>query len=200
MKKTTIITLTTSMLLAVGAAEAAGDEDAGKARSALCAACHGADGSGTDFGPAVTGSEMSTNEILDIIAKTHLSIGQEATAVGVCFALRGSDYMATTHRGHGHCLAKGAEVDLMFAELLGKPESYVMIAIKPGTPLTFAGSDEPAAFVRLKSIGLPKERCTEFSEKICGFVEQELEVPPTRVFIDFKDLEREMFGWNGKTF
>ena len=85
-------------------------------------------------------------------------------------------------------------------ELLSKPESYVMIAIKPATPLIFAGSVEPAAFVRLKSIGLPKGRCAEFSEKICGFVEQELEVPPNRVFIDFKDLERDMFGWNGKTF
>ncbi len=86
------------------------------------------------------------------------------------------------------------------AELLGKPESYVMIAIKPGTPLIFAGSDEPAAFVRLKSIGLPKERSTDFSEKICGFVQQELKVPPNRIFIDFKDLERDMFGWNSKTF
>ena len=36
----------------------------------------------------------------------HLSIGQEATAVGVCFALRADDYMTTTHRGHGHMLAK----------------------------------------------------------------------------------------------
>jgi phenylpyruvate tautomerase PptA (4-oxalocrotonate tautomerase family) len=86
------------------------------------------------------------------------------------------------------------------AELLGKPESYVMIAIKPGTQLIFAGSDEPAAFVRLKSIGLPREHCSELSERICGFVEQELEVPPNRVFIDFKDLERDMFGWNSKTF
>jgi hypothetical protein len=66
--------------------------------------------------------------------------------------------------------------------------------------LIFAGSDEPAAFIRLKSIGLPKERNTDFSEKICGFVEQELKVPPNRVFIDFKDLERDMFGWNAKTF
>jgi phenylpyruvate tautomerase len=86
------------------------------------------------------------------------------------------------------------------AELLSKPESYVMIAIKPGTPLIFAGSDEPTAFVRLKSIGLPKDRCSELSEKICGFVEQELKVPPNRVFIDFKDLARDMFGWNAKTF
>ena len=52
----------------------------------------------------------------------HLSIGQEATAVGVCFALRGSDYMATTHRGHGHMLAKGADLQGMMAELLGKAD------------------------------------------------------------------------------
>ena len=86
------------------------------------------------------------------------------------------------------------------AELMGKPESYVMVSIKPETPLNFAGSNEPAAFVRLKSIGLPKDRCNELSEKICGFVEQELDAPPNRVFIDFKDLKREMFGWNRKTF
>jgi len=86
------------------------------------------------------------------------------------------------------------------AELLGKPESYVMISIQPATPLTFGGSDAPAAFVRLKSIGLPLDRCPELSEKICRLIEQELAVPQDRVFIDFKDLARNMFGWNGKTF
>jgi 2-oxoisovalerate dehydrogenase E1 component len=50
----------------------------------------------------------------------HLSIGQEATAVGICFALRADDYMTTTHRGHGHMLAKGAELRGMMAELFGK--------------------------------------------------------------------------------
>ena len=50
----------------------------------------------------------------------HLSIGQEACAVGACFALRGSDYMATTHRGHGHMLAKGADLKRMMAEIFGK--------------------------------------------------------------------------------
>ena len=86
------------------------------------------------------------------------------------------------------------------AELLGKPESYVMISIQPETPLIFGGSDEPAALVRLKSINLPVDRCPELSEKICNLIEQELGVPQDRVFIDFKDLERNMFGWNGKTF
>ncbi len=50
----------------------------------------------------------------------HLSIGQEATAVGTCFALRADDNIATTHRGHGHMLAKGADLDGMLAEILAK--------------------------------------------------------------------------------
>jgi TPP-dependent pyruvate/acetoin dehydrogenase alpha subunit len=54
----------------------------------------------------------------------HLYIGQEAVAVGVCEALRRDDYITSTHRGHGHCLAKGASVDKMFAELLGKAPGY----------------------------------------------------------------------------
>jgi TPP-dependent pyruvate/acetoin dehydrogenase alpha subunit len=50
----------------------------------------------------------------------HTSLGQEAVAVGVCAALREDDTIATTHRGHGHCLAKGADVDAAMAELFGK--------------------------------------------------------------------------------
>jgi len=55
---------------------------------------------------------------------THLYSGQEAVAVGVCEALTREDYITSTHRGHGHCLAKGASVDKMFAELLGKEAGY----------------------------------------------------------------------------
>jgi TPP-dependent pyruvate/acetoin dehydrogenase alpha subunit len=54
----------------------------------------------------------------------HLYAGQEAVAVGVCEALRKDDYITSTHRGHGHCLAKGASMDRMFAELLGKEAGY----------------------------------------------------------------------------
>ena len=54
----------------------------------------------------------------------HLYSGQEAVAVGVCEALRSDDYITSTHRGHGHCLAKGASIDRMFAELLGKEAGY----------------------------------------------------------------------------
>ena len=54
----------------------------------------------------------------------HLYIGEEAIAVGICEALRPDDYVTSTHRGHGHCLAKGATPDRMFAELLGKEAGY----------------------------------------------------------------------------
>jgi acetoin:2,6-dichlorophenolindophenol oxidoreductase subunit alpha len=54
----------------------------------------------------------------------HLYIGEEAVAVGVCEALQADDYITSTHRGHGHCLAKGAAPHLMFAELLGKEAGY----------------------------------------------------------------------------
>jgi len=54
----------------------------------------------------------------------HLYSGEEAVAVGVCQALRRDDLITSTHRGHGHCLAKGARPDLMFAELLGKEAGY----------------------------------------------------------------------------
>jgi pyruvate dehydrogenase E1 component alpha subunit len=54
----------------------------------------------------------------------HLYVGEEGVAVGVCEALRRDDVITSTHRGHGHCLAKGAKVDRMFAELLGKEAGY----------------------------------------------------------------------------
>src|SRR6202162_3328519 len=54
----------------------------------------------------------------------HLYIGEEAIAVGVCEAVRRDDYISSTHRGHGHCIAKGASLDKMFAELLGKEAGY----------------------------------------------------------------------------
>ncbi len=54
----------------------------------------------------------------------HLSVGQEAVAAGVCHAMRKEDYLLTTHRGHGHVLAKGANMNRMLAEILGKESGY----------------------------------------------------------------------------
>jgi acetoin:2,6-dichlorophenolindophenol oxidoreductase subunit alpha len=55
---------------------------------------------------------------------THMYSGEEAVAVGICEALTDEDRITSTHRGHGHCVAKGAEFKAMFCELLGKAEGY----------------------------------------------------------------------------
>jgi TPP-dependent pyruvate/acetoin dehydrogenase alpha subunit len=60
----------------------------------------------------------------EIAGNLHLSLGQEAVAAGVCGALRPDDHITTTHRGHGHCLAKGGEPERMFAELYGHADGY----------------------------------------------------------------------------
>ncbi|HTN96757.1 MAG TPA: thiamine pyrophosphate-dependent dehydrogenase E1 component subunit alpha [Nordella sp.] len=54
----------------------------------------------------------------------HLSIGQEASAMGICMPLTAEDQITSTHRGHGHCIAKGADVKRMFAEFFGKTTGY----------------------------------------------------------------------------
>src|SRR5467141_3846543 len=67
-------------------------------------------------------NELYTRALMPGLA--HLYSGEEAGAVGICEALRIDDYITSTHRGHGHCLAKGASPDRMFAELLGKESGY----------------------------------------------------------------------------
>lgn len=54
----------------------------------------------------------------------HLYAGEEAVAVGVCANLRKDDYVTSTHRGHGHCIAKGARLDKTMAEILGRKTGY----------------------------------------------------------------------------
>jgi len=67
-------------------------------------------------------NELYTRALMPGLA--HLYVGEEAVAVGICSALRPADYVTSTHRGHGHCVAKGASPDRMFAELLGKASGY----------------------------------------------------------------------------
>src|SRR5262245_62724849 len=62
---------------------------------------------------------VNANEIAGV---THEYVGQEAVAAGVCAALRTDDVITSTHRGHGHVIAKGADVRRMMAELLGRVE------------------------------------------------------------------------------
>ena len=70
--------------------------------------------------------ERASRDYLDdkIYGVVHCYIGEEAVAVGVCSALREDDQIISTHRGHGHCIAKGADINRMMAELYGRETGY----------------------------------------------------------------------------
>ena len=86
------------------------------------------------------------------------------------------------------------------ADMLGKPESYVMVKIQTEQTLVFAGNNEPAAHVKLKSLGLPESNTADFSEKLCFFIGSEFNINSNRVYIEFAGPERHMWGWDKRTF
>ena len=86
------------------------------------------------------------------------------------------------------------------AELLGKPESYVMVRIHAQQTLLFAGTDEPAAHVKLKSLGFPQAKTPELSTAICDFISKQLAIDSARIYIEFSSPERHMWGWDNGTF
>jgi phenylpyruvate tautomerase PptA (4-oxalocrotonate tautomerase family) len=86
------------------------------------------------------------------------------------------------------------------AKLLGKPESYVMVILEDGRDLMFAGTTEPAAYLELKSLGLPEDRTADYSRVLCDLLAERLAIPAGRVYIEFAAPPRHLFGWNGGTF
>ena len=93
-----------------------------------------------------------------------------------------------------------ARASKLVAEKLGKPEQYVMVALETAMPMAFAGSEAPAAYLELKSIGLPQDRTKELSGALCELIHAEFGVSQERVYIEFADAPRAMWGWNGGTF
>lgn len=86
------------------------------------------------------------------------------------------------------------------AKILGKPEKYVMVILQHKPYMLFACSDAPLAYVELKSIGLPEEQTSQLSSEICALVHEQLDIPTQRIYIEFANAERHMFGWDGRTF
>jgi len=86
------------------------------------------------------------------------------------------------------------------AQQLNKPENYVMVALEPPVPMVFAGDDTPTVFMELKSIGLSEAQTPALSAALCKLVQDELGVGTDRVYIEFADAPRKMWGWNGATF
>ncbi|MBT3048610.1 MAG: phenylpyruvate tautomerase MIF-related protein [Candidatus Thiodiazotropha sp.] len=86
------------------------------------------------------------------------------------------------------------------AEILGKPERYVMIGFEHNPQMLFAASGDSLAYLELKSIGLPDDQTRQLSQALCQLMEQQLAIPAERVYIEFSSAERHLWGWNATTF
>jgi len=95
-------------------------------------------------------------------------------------------------------LAKDAS--RIVAGMLGKPESYVMVIVNVDSSMVFSGSEEAAAHLKLKSLGLDESRTADYSAHLCGFIQNMLGIPPSRIYIEFSSPDRHMWGWDGGTF
>jgi phenylpyruvate tautomerase len=88
----------------------------------------------------------------------------------------------------------------LLAERLGKPEEYVMTCHVPAA-MTFAGTEEPCAFLELKSIGrFSPQQTKELSARLCALIGDALGLPQSRVYIEFADAQGHLWGHDGDTF
>lgn len=86
------------------------------------------------------------------------------------------------------------------AQLLGKPESYVMTLLETQVSMTMSGTTEPAAYIELKSINLPEDKTAELSSALCQHISTLLDINPKRIYIEFSNAQRHLWGWDSKTF
>ena len=88
----------------------------------------------------------------------------------------------------------------LLSKLLNKPTQYIMVIIEDDIEMMFARSSEPLAYLELKSIGLPVSHTPNISAELCRLIEDNTAIPKNRIYIEFADAKRDMFGWNGGTF
>ena len=86
----------------------------------------------------------------------------------------------------------------MVSDLTGKPENYVMTMIQIDTKMTFAGSDEPCCFIKVKSIGSLKP--STMSKSLCELISSRTNINTSRIYIEFIDVKASHWGFNGSTF
>ncbi len=86
------------------------------------------------------------------------------------------------------------------AGILAKPESYVMSLLEAQVSMTMSGTTEPAAYIELKSINLPEDKTSELSSELCQQISKLLEINPNRIYIEFSNAQRHLWGWDGRTF
>lgn len=93
-----------------------------------------------------------------------------------------------------------AESSKLLADLLQKPEGYVMISISTDAHLMFGGTTDPCAYLEFKSLGLAESSTTLFSEAVTRLLGAKTGIHSNRIYIEFSSPERHMWGWNGGTF
>ena len=93
-----------------------------------------------------------------------------------------------------------SELSRVCSSLLRKSEDFVMVNFQVDQTLLFAGTVEPAAFGELRSINLPIDETNALAARICSFLSERLDIAENRIYLSFIDIERQNWGWNGKTF
>ncbi len=90
------------------------------------------------------------------------------------------------------------EISKLVADLTGKPESYIMTMLQSNSNMTFAGSDEPCCFIKVKSIGslTPSIMC----KSLCDLIASKTNIKHNRIYVEFTDVEASNWGFNGSTF
>lgn len=86
------------------------------------------------------------------------------------------------------------------SEILGKSENYVMCILDDNRNMSFAGNTDATAYIEFKSIGLPEDKTTELSAAVCELVSATLGIASDRIYIEFANAQRHMWGWNNRTF
>ena len=90
------------------------------------------------------------------------------------------------------------KLSAVLSRCTGKPESYVMTLLDSGVPMIFAGSEEPCAYVEIKSIGALTP--SAMSDQFCELIKTSLGISKDRIYIEFDDVNAANWGWNGRTF
>lgn len=86
------------------------------------------------------------------------------------------------------------------AEMLGKPEHYVMVIINTNKTMLMSGNETATAYIELKSLGLNEQQTTSYSAALCELMQTELNIESGRVYIEFSNGQRHLWGYNSATF
>ena len=88
----------------------------------------------------------------------------------------------------------------LISTLTHKPQTYVMVVLHDNLPMLMSGSSDPCCYIELKSLDLPEDQTADYSRELCDFIENNLAISAARIYIEFSNAERHMWGWNRTTF